>query len=57
MLGGSVANLVDRVIGGTVVDFLDLGGWPSFNVVDISLTLGSAALVLVSLRAEETERA
>lgn len=47
VLGGAVANLGDRVVGGTVVDFLDLGWWPSFNVADIAITTG-AALVLVS---------
>ena len=55
LLGGAVANLVDRVIGGTVVDFLDLGWWPSFNLADVYLTLGSVLVVLASLRAPADE--
>jgi signal peptidase II len=55
ILGGAVANLADRVIGGTVVDFLDLGWWPSFNAADVALSVGCALLVLMSLRAEATE--
>lgn len=55
VLGGAVANLADRVIGGTVVDFLDLGWWPSFNAADVALSVGCALLVLMSLRAEATE--
>ncbi len=51
VLGGAVANLVDRVVGGTVVDFLDLGWWPSFNLADVALTTGCALLVLTAMLA------
>lgn len=57
VLGGAVANLVDRIIGGTVVDFLDLGWWPSFNAADVALSVGCGVLVLTSLRTEATEAA
>lgn len=50
VLGGAIANLVDRAIGGTVVDFLDVGWWPSFNVADAALTVGCAFLVVASFR-------
>jgi signal peptidase II len=50
ILGGAVANLGDRVIGGSVTDFLDLGWWPSFNLADVSLTLGCLAMLLLSWR-------
>lgn len=51
VLGGAFANLGDRVLGGTVVDFLDLSWWPSFNLADVFLTVGCVLLVLASLRA------
>ena len=35
VLGGSVANLVDRVRLGHVTDFLDLRFWPAFNLADV----------------------
>lgn len=57
VLGGAVGNLIDRIIGGTVVDFLDLGWWPSFNAADIALSIGCGLLVLLSFRAETTEHA
>lgn len=57
VLGGAVANLVDRVIGGTVVDFLDLGWWPSFNLADAVLCVGCGLLVLQSFRAERLQDA
>lgn len=57
VLGGAVANLFDRIIGGTVVDFLDLGWWPSFNAADVALSVGCGLLVLASLRAGAAEHA
>jgi len=57
VLGGAVANLVDRIIGGTVVDFLDLGWWPSFNAADVALSVGCALLVLLAMRTEAPEHA
>ena len=50
VLGGAVANLVDRVIGGTVVDFLDVGWWPTFNLADVFLSAGCVLLAWWSLR-------
>lgn len=50
ILGGALGNVVDRARHGAVVDWLDfhLGGWhwPAFNVADIGITLGAAALIL-----------
>lgn len=39
-LAGAVSNLYDRLRRGAVVDFLDLGWWPSFNLADVAITLG-----------------
>lgn len=50
VLGGAAANLGDRILGGSVVDFIDLGWWPSFNLADVWLTVGCALLVLTSAR-------
>lgn len=40
VLGGAVANAVDRFIQGYVVDFIDLQRWPVFNVADMSIVVG-----------------
>lgn len=50
LLGGAIANLGDRLLGGSVVDFLDLGWWPSFNLADAALVIGCLLLVLISWR-------
>ena len=50
LLGGAVGNVIDRVLYGYVVDFLDFHwkGWhfPAFNVADSAITLGAACLIL-----------
>ena len=50
VVGGAVANLADRIIGGSVIDMFDLGWWPAFNVADICIVVGAGILLLQSLR-------
>jgi len=45
-LGGAVGNALDRIRLGKVVDFLDLGWFPVFNVADSAITIGAALLVV-----------
>ena len=56
MLGGAVANLLDRLIGGSVIDVLHTGWWPTFNVADSFITVGAGLLALFSLPAEDDEQ-
>jgi len=53
ILGGAVGNVVDRLLHGYVVDFLDfhLGNWhfPAFNLADSAITLGAICLILDEL--------
>ena len=53
ILGGAVGNVIDRVLHGYVVDFLQFhwGGWyfPAFNVADSAITVGAICLVLDEL--------
>jgi signal peptidase II len=44
VLGGSLANLFDRVRLGHVTDFLDLKAWPAFNLADTFIVVGVAVL-------------
>lgn len=50
VLGGSIANLLDRIRLGHVTDFLDVSVWPAFNLADTFIVIGVAlvfgALVL-----------
>lgn len=50
VLGGALGNVIDRARHGAVVDWLDfhVAGWhwPAFNVADIGITVGAAALII-----------
>ena len=50
VLGGAVANIVDRVGDGAVTDFLWLGWFPTFNLADTAITLGALGLVWAAWR-------
>lgn len=54
ILGGAVGNLIDRVVFGHVIDFLDLywrhHHWPAFNVADSAITVGAVLFLLDSFR-------
>ncbi len=52
ILGGSVANLVDRVRLGYVTDFLHVEYWPAFNLADSFIVVG-VGLLFVTLTARE----
>ena len=55
-LGGAIGNLFDRVRDGAVVDFIDVGPWPTFNIADSSIVVGMAILVgLLTLWSDTTE--
>ena len=45
ILGGALGNVIDRVIHGAVVDFLDFHAgvhhWPAFNVADSAICIGA----------------
>ena len=44
-LGGAMGNLVDRVRLGYVVDFIDVGSWPVFNLADSAIMVGLIGLL------------
>jgi signal peptidase II len=53
IMGGAVGNVIDRLLHGYVVDFIQVhyAGWyfPSFNLADSAITLGAVLLVLDEL--------
>jgi signal peptidase II len=64
VLGGAVGNIIDRVLRGEVVDFLDFyvvaGGsehhWPAFNVADSAISVGACCVVLAEILAQLKEK-
>lgn len=53
ILGGAIGNVIDRVLYGYVVDFLDFHWrgmhFPAFNIADSAITIGAACLILDEL--------
>ena len=56
VLGGSVANLLDRVRLGHVTDFLDFRFWPAFNLADLFIVVGVATLFGALAGADRSKR-
>lgn len=53
--GGAVGNLIDRVfraedgaLSGAVVDFIDLGWWPVFNIADSAIVVGVVTMLAMA---------
>src|SRR6266436_5789200 len=45
-VAGAASNLHDRLRNGVVIDFVELGWWPIFNLADVAITLGVMAAIL-----------
>ena len=56
VMGGSLANLVDRVRLGHVTDFLDLRWWPAFNLADTFIVVGVGILLATLVAADREPR-
>jgi signal peptidase II len=56
VVGGSLANLIDRVRLGHVTDFLDLVAWPAFNLADTFIVVGVAILFGALVLADRSHR-
>lgn len=53
VLGGALGNLIDRLLYGYVIDFLDVyyqtWHWPAFNIADSAITVGVGLMLLESM--------
>ena len=61
ILAGAVGNLADRLIHGEVIDFLNVhlwGGyvWPTFNIADSLIVVGTGILMLMLFLGDEPEQ-
>ena len=53
IIGGALGNVIDRIVNGGVVDFIDLYyhdyHWPAFNVADSSIFIGVMLIIFKEL--------
>lgn len=56
ILGGAISNVIDRIIYGHVIDFIDFyyqnWHWPAFNIADTAISIGAMMLLLEALKGE-----
>jgi signal peptidase II len=45
IMGGTIGNGYDRIVYGTVTDFVNFHFWPVFNVADSAISIGVVALI------------
>lgn len=61
VLGGALGNLIDRILYGYVIDFLDVyygdWHWPAFNIADSAITVGVVMLLFDSFRPSHRQQA
>ncbi len=48
--GGALGNIINRMVSGYVIDFIEIGRWPSFNVADAALTVGLIVVLVAQFR-------
>lgn len=65
VVGGAVGNLIDRVLTGRVVDFIDVSlpfiplrmfnPWPAFNIADSAISIGVVLMLVLAFRKEPAQ--
>ena len=53
MMAGTIGNLIDRVRLGYVIDFINVGFWPVFNLADVYLSLAIIYLFVTYFKQDE----
>ena len=59
IIGGAVGNLFDRIVHGSVVDYLDFYWgtyhWPAFNLADSTICVGAVMIILDGFRKKKDD--
>lgn len=55
LVGGSLGNLMDRLVHGGVTDYIDFSFWPTFNLADACITVGAVLIVWGLLQGDDED--
>jgi len=55
VLAGAISNLIDRIFRGYIVDFINVGIWPVFNLADMYNVAG-VLMVIFLLKKESLKK-
>lgn len=55
IIAGLFGNLIDRIFRGFVVDFINLGWWPVFNIADSAITIAIVLLIITEIKWKNTQ--
>ncbi len=54
ILGGAIGNLIDRILFGSVTDFIDIYigkyHWPAFNIADMAISIGGLLFIILMIK-------
>ena len=55
ILGGAIGNLIDRIVFGYVIDFIDFRIWPVFNVADSAISIGAVIIAIKCIQLKQNQ--
>jgi len=56
VIGGAVGNFIDRLINGSVIDFISIKYWPTFNLADMFIVAGVLIVIIFYKRISNQRR-
>ena len=58
VLSGAFSNLLDRIIRGFVIDYIDINflNFPNFNIADICIVVGIIFILIINLKSDKIEK-
>ncbi len=54
ILSGATGNLIDRIIFGCIIDFINLKIWPIFNLADGFIVIGAISILILQFKTRDS---
>lgn len=56
ILAGAISNVIDRLLVGCVIDFINIGQFPSFNLADSFISLGALLFFIQLIKKDFSDK-